>query len=412
MSSTTSKLEQQTATPPPHILVANDSADQAMQALQNQWFNVIVAALGLNNQTFQLVEATDPLPNTTKDLSDFFNNIPPASLTQVYSAGGANQFFSDYGGVIKNLRNQDSGQFDSDMGDYSSQWDAYLATKPSPTIPAGGMLALFSQWADMNIPDPGQAATCKSDYVQLQNGIVPTALNAYFGFTPTSGQLFDKTIKDLKDAIVGGASRTISFDSTKASSDVSSAWSQSSSGGLFGLFGSSSSSSSYSAKFSSSNVTIQGTIQKSISFSADPLGWYSSAAMSLAFGTKDNTVWKPGQSPTWETTFGSDGNMQRLTSELVVADGIDMIVTSDASYSSDEQAAMTSSGGFGCWPFYSSHSPSGSESKATFTSSGQMSFPISLPLGNPFILGVNVTPVSQSLAGKFAALQTALLRHR
>lgn len=411
MSYTTSKSAQQAVAQPPHILVADDSGDQAVQTLQNQWYNVIVAALGLNNQTFQLVEATDPLPNTTQNLSDFFNNIPPASLTQIYSAGGTNQFYSDYGGVIKNLKSQDSGQFDSDMGDYDSQWNAYLAT--NPTVPAGGMLALFSQWADMHIPDPGQAATCKADYAQLQNGIVITALTAYLGFTPPApGQLFDKTIKDLKDAIVGGASRTINFDSRNASSDVSSAWSQSSSDGLFGLFGSSSSSSTYSAKFSSSNVTIQGTIQRAISFSADPLGWYSSAAMSLAYSTQDNTVWKPGQSPTWATTFGPNGNMQRLATELVVADGIDVTVTSDAVYSSDEQAAMQSNGGFGCWPFYSSNSSSGSSSQVTFSSSGQMSVRASLPLGNPFILGVNVTPIGRSLAGRLAALQTALLRHR
>jgi hypothetical protein len=342
---------------------------------------VIVAALGLNNQSFQLVEATDPLPNTTKDLSDFFNNIPPASLTQVYSAGGTNQFFSDYGGVVKNLRNQDSGQFDSDMGDYSSQWDTYLSGVT--TMPAGGPVALFNAWADLHIPDPGQAATCKTDFLQLQNGIVLTALNAYLGFTPTSGQLFDKTIKDLKDAIVGGASRTINFDSRNASSDVSSAWSQSSSDGLFGLFGSSSSSSSYSAKFSSSNVSIQGTIQRAISFSADPLGWYSSAALSLAYGTQDNTVWKPGQSPTWATTFGTNGNMQRLATELIVADGIDVTVTSDAAYSSDEQAAMQSNGGSGCWPFYSSNSSSGSTSQVTFNSSGQMTVHASLRWATP-----------------------------
>ena len=40
----------------------------------------------------------------------------------------------------------------------------------------------------------------------------------------------------------------------------------------------------------------------------------------MAYQTQDNTLWNPG-TPNWNSTFGPQGDMQRLLTSLVIADG-------------------------------------------------------------------------------------------
>jgi hypothetical protein len=413
MSYTTTTSAQQSATHPqavqPHV--ANDSGGQAMQTLQNQYYNTIVAALTLSEDSFQLMQASSPLPDTSAGIWSIFNSVPPLSLTQIFSASGVNNFYNDYSGVMLTILPQGGGQWRQDMGDSLAAWIAYSTAtpRPKPTPPATGMLALFNEWVDDNIADPGQAAKVKAEYFQLRNGIVTQAQNALINFDPTTGQLFSKTIQDLRDALNQGQSKQFSFDSAKASSDVSSSWAQSGSDGFFGLFSSDSSSSSLSEKFASSHVSITGSFQHVVSFQASPGDWFMSGALALAYGTQDNTVWPSGQSPTWDTTFGTDGNLQRLATELVAVDGVDMTITSDASYSSDEQSAIRNNSSGGLWPFYESGGSSGSNSTVTFDGGGAMTVTTKVPLGNPSILGVNVLPIGRVIAGQFAATHAAVL---
>ncbi|HEY7769860.1 hypothetical protein, partial [Longimicrobium sp.] len=124
----------------------------------------------------------------------------------------------------------------------------------------------------------------------------------------------------------------------------------------------------------------------------------------------DNTVWN-NTPPTWATTFGPNGNLQRVTSGLVIVDGITITITSNAAYSSSDQQEFqeASSGGF--WPFYDSSQQSGWTSNVTFDDQGTLSATISSPGGNPQILGAMVTPMAQALGAQASVRFTAIPEH-
>jgi hypothetical protein len=52
------------------------------------------------------------------------------------------------------------------MGDYYAKWTAYLDT--NPTMPAGGILQLFKNWAQLHL-SPGLAQKCYTEYQQVAN---------------------------------------------------------------------------------------------------------------------------------------------------------------------------------------------------------------------------------------------------
>lgn len=119
----------------------NSEAAQAMATLNAQWYNAIITGCNLDPSTFQLVQGNSPLGTTSEMLWNVLDVVPPLSVSNLYNPSQANVFSSDYGAVIANLNPQNAQSFQNAMGDYYPQWTAYLNT--SPTIPQGGILALF-----------------------------------------------------------------------------------------------------------------------------------------------------------------------------------------------------------------------------------------------------------------------------
>ncbi|RKG92473.1 hypothetical protein D7V97_40890 [Corallococcus sp. CA053C] len=383
----------------PSDSLLGSTGDDAMNTLQDKWYNALVAGLGLNANTFQLLQSSAPLPFTSMGIWNIFNSIPPDSLTQVFSQSSFNSFYDTYRAVVMNLMPPDGAQFRQTLGDSYPAWQAaQKALKPGTNV-----LNAFNEWAQLNL-DPGTATKASIQYQQLLNGTVGLAVKNVLNpayIDANNGPIFSKTIQNLKDELTQAPQRTLSFDSSTASSDVSHTWASGSISGAYDFFraGAGGDFDQLNTKASSSKVTVQASFGRVLSFAAAPGGWYSSAALSLGYRTPDNTVWTPGQQPDWESTFGGNGNLKRLSTELVVVDGIDATITSSATFSSSEQQTITGSASAGFWPFFSASASGGQQTSVSFDSSGAMTLRISVPKGNPQVLGVNVLPIQQALGG-------------
>jgi hypothetical protein len=382
--------------------MGDNSSTQAMQALQNQWYNAIVTALDLDPNSFQLVEASQPLSNTSQGIWSIFNNIPPLSLTQVFTSSGFNSLYDNYKAVINTILPQGSDQFRIIMGDNLASWNDYKKSlKPGDIKSADGLLELFKTWGILNL-DPDVAAKAITIFGQMQNSpvlqAVETANNPEY-VDPNNGPKFTKTIQDLRDALLHGQRRSVDFDSTTASSDIEHTWARGNVEGVYDFFFGSAGATydQLSTKASNSRVQINATFESVVSFTANPQGWFNSSVLNLAYSTPDNTVWPAGQHPTWNNTFGENGNLKRVVSELLVIDGIEATITSEASFSTEEKKEIEANTSIGFWPFFFFGGSGGHTSDVKFNDAGNMTVRISSAKGNPSIFGVNVLPIERML---------------
>lgn len=370
--------------------------------LQNGFYNALAQSLGFPpGSPFQLIQPAPPLPAGTNDatLWAYFNNIPPLSLTQNYIASGGNQFFSDYQGVMSALKAPKLNNFQEDIGaDCFTAWKAYL-NKLTPLPAVGTWPQLFLNWATLNFPDV--ADTGASDLSAMLDNDIATAQAAVTAYVnpprvPDWSLGYNDLIRDLPTA----PDRHIpNFTSSSANSNVASSWTGGSNSAFFGLWTSSHSDSQISQEFASSNVSLTADFERVTTFVAAPGNWYSSGGFGDAFnhGPAAAPPWNPNATINWENTFGANGNMQRFCGSLVVASGMKIVVTSDATFSKDDQQAIRDNAQAGLWPFYCKSDSSSTHNDASFDQSGRMTITTSSTSGVPIVIGCTVLTAAQFL---------------
>jgi hypothetical protein len=381
--------------------------------LQDGWYNGFLQGMGQSQDSFQIIQPAPPIASGTAANATFwayYNNIPPLSLTQQFMASGGNQFYNDYRALMSALVPSRSVDVEGDIGAANyTKWQMYvlgLATPPT----MNQLPTLFRNWAMIFAPDVANIGS--SDYAAILLDPIATAQNELtLIYTDINGlpRPFNWSLSygDMVTQLNASPSRQFSFDSSTMNSDVSTSWSKGSNSGFFGLWGGSSSTSSISQLFASSRVTVSASFDNVLVYTNTPGLWYYSSAMGLAFANKTGNPWSPKSSINWENTFGSNGNMQRFASNIIIASGMSVTVTSDATFSTMDQQTITSSGHAGFWPFYSGGGSSSSTNTATFDEQGHMTITTSSIRGIPVVLGVNVLPVSQ-FVGHSAALANAM----
>ncbi len=383
---------------------------KAMQTLTQQWYNAVVTGLSLDPKNFQLYQGTATTGSTSEWIWNILDAIPPASINNFYNPNQSNNFSQDYQAVIAHLKPDSDNSFQDCMGDYYTDWLTYLQSDKAPDDifeDATKMSNAFKKWALVNAPDQ---VNCAASLIATFFNDIVTIANTMFANAQASGKgyAYNTTIAQLKNSLQQAPAKSFTMDSKTAKSTLDHTWAKASVTGGWGFF-SFSASSTYDkltttatnagleidAKFSHVTTLASGPLAK---VSTDPIlskytPWYNSAAFSRAYGTKDNTVWKNG-SPNWDSTFGPSGNMQRVTDGLVVVDGIDITITSSASFSKDDQRTITAAASGGYWPFFSASASGGNTTKVTFSDSGEMTATYTSPAGNPQLLGVLVTETS------------------
>ncbi len=377
-------------------------ADNVFETLQDGWYNGLVSGLGLSSDSFQVIQPNPPIIEQSGDKVTwgYFNNIPPFSLTQQYAASGGNQFYSDYRALMSALVPSSSVNPEQVIGQPTyDQWVAYvrkLAVPPAPT----SYPTLFRNWAMLYAP--GVANAGASAYAQMLLDPILTAQNALLlSYTDPTGLPkspdWNLGYKDLVAQLDAAPQQTFDFDSKTANSDVSKSWTKGGNTGFLGLWGGSSSSSEISTKFASSRVAVEASMLHVLNFSASPGDWYNSGAMGLAYANRTGNPWNPNSSIKWDNTFGENGNMQRFAANIIVVAGMDIMIQSDASYSTSEQTEVHNNSHAGIWPFYCSGGGSSSSTSCSFNQEGHMTVRIKTDNVIPTIIGINVLPAGEYL---------------
>lgn len=376
--------------------------------LQNGWYNGFSQGLGQSSDSFQIIQPAPPIASGSAANSIFwayYNNIPPFSLTQQFAASGGNQFYNDYRGLLSALVPSREINVKEDIGAANyAKWQAYVLRLP--TLPSMNQIpTMFRNWAMFYAPSVANIGS--SDYAAILLDPIATAQNELaLIYTDAQGLPinFDWQLSytDMVNQLNSSPQRAFSFNSNSMNSNVSNSWTGGSDSGFFGLWGGSSSTSSISEQFAASNVTVNASFDNVLVFANTPGAWYYSSAMGLAYANQSGNPWSPGSSINWNNTFGTNGNMQRFGANVIVASGMSVTITSDASYSTLDQQTITSSGSAGFWPFYCGSSGSSSTNTATFNEKGNLQITTSSIQGVPIVLGVNVLS-----AGEFVGHSSA-----
>jgi hypothetical protein len=388
-------------------MVNDDQTTEAMKDFTKQWYNAVVTGCGLDPNTFQLTQGFEQPGRTSESLWKDFNATPPVSVTHYWNPAQINNLSSTYGGVISNLIPQDSGEFQEIMGDYYALWENYLHSTPPPKIPEGGILELFNQWQQLNMPpDKGQAAY--TAYQQVSQGIVPIAMEKWLAAGGGKGgtKAYNATVDDLKRAMSqGGPGKNVEMDSSTTSKDVTNTWAKGEINGLYEFFTGEASVEwrKYTEKVTSSNVKIAADFKTLVTFTCGPLAepstdpilkqykpWYHSAAVNLAYKNNNYYVWKRTP-PTWADTFGNKGNLQFFTTSLIVVSGVTVTVTSDASFDNQEQQKLKGSTQIGVFPFFGVKAQGEWSHDFTFSDEGHLTVTSTVPEGVFVTLGAIVT---------------------
>jgi hypothetical protein len=377
--------------------------------LQNGWYNGFLQGMGQNANSFQIIQPAPPIASGTAANSIFwayYNNIPPFSLTQQFTASGGNQFYTDYRALLSALVPSRNINVENDIGAANfKKWQHYILNLTNPPT-MNQMPTLFRNWAMIYAPNVANIGS--SDYAAILLDPIATAQNELtLIYTDANGLPLNfnwsLSYNDMITQLSSSPSRQFTFDSATMNSNISTSWTKGANSGFFGLWGGSASTSSISQQFAASHVRVTASFDHVLVLANVPGHWYYSSAMGLAYANKTGNPWSPQSSINWNNTFGSNGNMQRFAANLIIASGMSVSITSDATYSTLDQQTITTSGHAGFWPFYSASSGHSSTNTATFNEKGQMTITTSSIKGVPVILGLNVLPVSQFVGHSAAA---------
>jgi len=361
--------------------------------LQNGFYNALSQGLGFPpGSAFQMSQPSPPVLNQTQ-LWNYFNLIPPFSLTNFISSGG-NQFFDDYKGLLSALTGAPN-TFEQDVGAAcNAAWNAYVGTLPL-TVTINQFPAIFQRWA-LTHGYTSVANKGANDLAQMILDPITAAQLAilqYLGTAPTPPN-WDQGYDAFTGQLNSAPSRAFNVSSSTMNSNVSNTWCKGSQSAFFGLWSNSSSSSQESQTFAASGVTVDASFQHVTTFTAVPGQWYSSSAMGDAFSHESGPPWVSTSPITWRTTFGTSGNMQRFASNIIAVSGMYIKVESVATFSQAEQSAIHNNSSIGMWPFYSSNSDSGTNTSASFNQNANMTVIITSRPDVPIVIGVDVVPVA------------------
>lgn len=310
---------------------------QAAASRTSAWYRALVAAFDLDPASFQVVQGAMALGSASSDVWAFFDAVPPRSLNAYYSPSGFNSFAITYGAVINNLVPSGTG------GDpIAAALDLWLAAGNGArgyTVSASTLRAALAAAGGATVSyDP--AATLKAA--------------AWAGFSVPPSALAAKGGAALPPA--GAARVTYAHVVTIAAQPLG------------------------------------------VPKPADPsLGafpaWFERAALRLAFTGRYAGVWKPAE-PSWDTTFGAAGNLQRYCAALLVADGATVTFASPtlATFALKTTAPETTADPLtaALYPFL----PPLELLRGGPSLLSKSGTTLQTPTGAPFVLGVTVAPIS------------------
>ena len=345
------------------------------------------------------------LAGDNRFLWNFFNNIPPHSLTQNYIASGGNQLFSNYIALMEALRPATDVDLEGDIGaDNLRAFIDYVRTI-SPPPPINQYPDIFFGWAFLNAPDVANVGA--SDWAAILLDPISSGQRAVLPYIPSPPPSstpglppdwllgYDQLVAQLQTV----PSFSFSVDSNTMNTDVSNTWTGGDHSGFFGLWSGSDSSESLSIQFSESNFEFRVSFGRVLQFQTNAGAWYTSSTLNQAIDNPDtDPPWRSaGTLINWGNTFGENGNMRRVMVSLLVVDTMSVSLDAETQYSTLEQQTIQNNSSAGVWPFYTTNSSGVTTTSTTFdTDGGTHVRTDSLP-GAPLVIGGNVLPIDRFL---------------
>ncbi len=397
------------------------AANDAMKALTEQWYNALTQGLGLDQAHFQLAQGATALGTTDDAIWNILDSIPPVSVNNYFNPAQHNSLSTTYGAVINNLVPQGEAGMQTLLKNKFLSWTKFAndpanLPKPMPKTASGGLDFVqaqkdqFQQWCLLNAID---TATMNNGITQIdQLDVISVAVaswraaNGVYAYTANQAS--------LTQAVNQGQAKSVALDSATTSTDTTHSWAKVSASGLFDFFsaGGSGSWDKFTEELHSKGVDMKVEYASVAQVSggpyakeapnnpdlADCVPWFNTAALKTAQANNNNKVWKHA-APTWDQTFGPNGNLKRLSTALIVVDGIKSTMTSKASVAKDSQESFKTAISGGFWPFFSISGEGGWEHDTTFNDDGTFTVTSECKKGNPTVLGVLVDDVDDVIGG-------------
>lgn len=360
-----------------------------MRILQNRWYNFLVDRLSLDRSLFQLWLPTAPIEASDAALWRAENVVPPASLT-FHRGHRAVARFSDQYAAVRSQTEASTGSIAQAIGgSHAEAWDAHLSTLDR--LPAATELpALFQKWSARRAIGAMSAGVAWLSRAVLDKTGSPPAPGVAANGLPYRGGYAD--LRNLLNASPGASAI---FDSAAVSAEVSGAWADGADSGLVGLWESSESAPLH-RKFAASRVVANVEIAARAQWAVIPSDWYQSSTLATAFSSAASPPWRRDANPNWSDLFALDGSLRRAPASLIVIDGIDITVTSDAEFMPDEQKLIHEHAQEGLWPLYAP-ATGAVDTAVRFGVANNLSMRISTRRDHPIILGANVLGIARYL---------------
>ena len=364
-----------------------------MTRLQNRWYNALVRSLHLNPAMFQISLPVLPVMASDRALWAYQDVIPPVSLTFNRSTGESPVFSKQYLALARQI-NSPASSLEHEIGTgVYKEWQSYLAQQPvapSPTeIPA-----LFQRWAMLFAPSVALVGASNLARTVLANVAhqTPTASGA-----PNDGpQSFIGSYADLTNALSCSDRVSIHFHSEHASEDVQNTWTGGRNNGIQGLCAAMLPDSELSRKFALSTVVVDASFDKYAVWASIPGPWYNSSLLQAAYANRGMPPWTANSDPVYDDLFGPRGTMRYFIASLLIAEGMDVTITSTARFSDEDRKHIENSLPGGVWPFYFPDSDVAA-TKVYFDGPSETTFRIAVQPRQPFVMGNNVLGIDQYL---------------
>lgn len=365
---------------------------ESITGITDAWYNQLCDSLKLPVSNFQLtLPAGTPVDN--ESLWAYLNLVPPATLKYNYWYYDQPTFFSQYAAIVKQLQFPDSS-FEKDIGKATyAKWNSYLQGLPQPP-PENTLPTVWFQWAMLNAPAVANIGrTDLACQVLIKGGT--KALTPYEG---PSAKLPDylPLFSDLVTTLQAASPVELSFSSANGNPDVSNSWVPGIDPAFFGLWTGSWCGFLLNKKFAQSTVSLSIKFDHFSVVPVTPGSWYNSGLLHLALASKQVPPWS--SSTGWDKYFGQEGTLNFAIGSVVAADGISLTLTSDADFTNEEQAVITSQVEMGYWPLYCQQKAAVITNDISFEP-GKMTITCNTTAGNPVLIGNNVFKISQYLGG-------------
>lgn len=311
--------------------------------LQQAWYDAVAETFGLSPATFRMARVLSPLGGTSRDLWDDFDSLPAESDGRYYEPELFNRFSDDYGAMVSLI-----------------------------------------------LPRAGDDTVA----VALDRFVKAAGVYAY-----------SRTAGEAREQVLQGPALTVSFSSGSPGRLLPATASKAAQRAAVLLpAGLRERAAGALTRLAAGHVQGMAAFEHQAKVWASPLeaieildglhypAWFCSAAVKYASRTRDHTVWPEGLKPDWEQMFGPSGSLRHRVGSLVLVDGVELSLASDADLAADDRAALQEAAEACVTPLFTLPAPAPGTNAAWRCSlaapEGRIEIHLSSPPGNVLLFGV------------------------